>query len=130
MVVTNCSYTPALVLALPEDMEPLSKSHCPFLGQPQPCVLVRPRSPQLAQSEGLRRKREVMVRQAGQGVRQRPPVQDLLQEHTAASAPSRSPSHTAPGWVLAGEFSPVCMNSRYNFFASCAVLSMLVSLPG
>lgn len=94
MLVTNCSYT--LVLALPEDLEPLSKSQCPFLGQPQSHVLVRPRSPQLAQSGGLRRKKGVMVGEAGQGMRQRPPVQDLLQEHTAAFAPSESPSHTSP----------------------------------
>lgn len=94
MLVTNCSYT--LVLALPEDLEPLSKRQCPFLGQPQSHVLVRPRSPQLAQSGGLRRKKGVMVGEAGQGMRQRPPVQDLLQEHTAAFAPSKSPSHTSP----------------------------------
>lgn len=52
MVGTNCSYTPILMLVLPEHLQPLSKGLCLFLGQPQSCVLVRPRSSQLAQSGG------------------------------------------------------------------------------
>lgn len=52
MMGTNCSYTPILMLVLPEHLQPLSKGLCLFLGQPQSCVLVRPRSSQLAQSGG------------------------------------------------------------------------------
>lgn len=52
MVVTNCSYSPVRVLVQSGDLEPSSKSQSLFLGQPQSCVLVSPRSPQLAQSGG------------------------------------------------------------------------------
>lgn len=125
MVGTNCSYTPVLMLVLPEDLQALSKGLCLFFGQPQPCVLVRPRSPQLAQSRGVRRQTEGVVAQAGQGVWQMLPVQDLLQ-HLPLPGLLHAPLPTAPAWVLGREFSPVCMNSRFGvFFASCAVLSVL-----
>lgn len=36
MVVADCSCTPGLVLVLSEELEPLSKGQCLFLGRPNP----------------------------------------------------------------------------------------------
>lgn len=125
MMGTNCSYTPILMLVLPEHLQPLSKGLCLFLGQPQSCVLVRPRSSQLAQSGGWGDRRRRWWHRRDKACDKR------CQCRTCCSiCPSQVPfTHHSP-LPLPGSLEGNSLQFAWTagiifFFASCAVLSVL-----
>lgn len=121
MMGTNCSYTPILMLVLPEHLQPLSKGLCLFLGQPQSCVLVRPRSSQLAQSGG----EETEGGGGGTG-RTRRVTNTASVGPAAASAPPRSPSHTTPHCPCLGPWRGILSSlheQQVFFFFFCILCS-------
>ena len=135
MVVTNCSYSPVLLLVQLGDLKPSNKDQYLFLGQPTPCMLMSPGSPQLAQRWGWGGRGRRWWGEVVEGGKRRPPPWELLQKHVAAAAPSRSPSCTAPrGLCLdSGRISlqfALWGWKAGTFFASHAACSVLVALPG